>query len=419
MEFERSAIERYQLERIRQVILYVSEHSPYYKKRFAGTPLPLSLQDFAAFPFTSAEDLRADPVRFVCVSQEGIQRIVTLPTSGTTGLAKRIYFTPTDQELTIDFFRAGMSSLAIPGDHVLILLPAQREGSVGDLLRIGLLRLGCTPFAHGPFEYEGEVLRLIRDNDINILVGSPVQLHRLLRWDQAFSILKLGQIQKVLASTDILPETIRRNLQGLWGCKVFDHYGMTETGLGGGVECDAHMGYHLREADLYYEIIDPHTGQNLPMGQPGEVVVTTLTRTGMPLVRYRTGDISRLIPGVCACGSFIQRLEKIHRRILSGVVLKTGELYPSELDEVLFKIESLLDFSAVLDHGVSSDTLRLDVQMVKKGISEIDKLVMNALSTIPVVHSGMKYETLQVAVNQVERLHTPGQGMYKRSIAIL
>jgi len=419
MEFDRGDIKRYQLESIRHVIQYVSERSPFYRQHLLHLTLPQSFQDFGSFPFTTAEDLLADPSGFVCVTQDEIQRIVTLPTSGTTGTAKRIYFTAADQELTIDFFRAGMSTLAVPGDRVLILLPAQREGSVGNLLRLGLQRLGCTPFPHGPFDDEAAILRLIRENDINILVGSPVQLHRLLRWDQAFSILEHGQIQRVLVSTDTLPETIRLNLQIHWNCEVFDHYGMTETGLGGGVECAAHEGYHLREADLYYEIIDPHTGQNLPMGQPGEVVVTTLTRLGMPLVRYRTGDVSHLIPGKCSCDSFIQRMENIHARIAAGVELKSGLLYPPDLDEVLFKIESMLDFSGALVHGASSDTLRVNLLTINGERDDVSHLVMDALCAIPAIRSGLQSGTLQVDVNLVQNLPSPGKGMVKRSIPIM
>ncbi len=418
VDFGRSAVERYQLERIQQVIKNVSERSPFYRELFAGLVTPKTLLDFCEFPFTTAEDLRADPSRFVCVSQDEIHRIVTLPTSGTTGPTKRIYFTAADQELTIDFFQAGMSTLSAPGDRVLILLPVQREGSVGDLLRIGLQRLHCIPFPHGPFENEGEVLQLIRDNDINILVGTPIQLHRLLRWDQAFSIIEHGQIKKVLTSTDILPETIRMNLQTLWGCEVFDHYGMTETGLGGGVECAAHCGYHLRDADLYFEIIDHDTGQKLPEGQVGEVVVTTLTRVGMPLIRYRTGDISRLIPGVCSCGSFITRLEKIHSRILSGVETKSGILYPSELDDALFKLEPILDFSATLELDASSDLLHLDMLMIDGEINDFENLIQNLVSTIPAIHCGLHNGTLHVLVNHVETLPSPGRGMNKRKIII-
>ena len=104
-----------------------------------------SLRDLSHLPFTTPEDLRQDPGQFVCVSQDEVARIITLPTSGTSGLPKRIYFSAEDQELTVDFFQIGMSTLARPGDRVLILLPGPKPGTVGQLLTVGLERLGCNP----------------------------------------------------------------------------------------------------------------------------------------------------------------------------------------------------------------------------------------------------------------------------------
>lgn len=416
--FDRSVLEDWQFRQIKNIVAYVYERSPFYHQRFAGLPLPQSMLQFIELPFTTAEDIKADPGRFVCTSQDEIQRIVTLPTSGTTGSPKRVYFTARDQELTIDFFQVGMSTLAAPGDRVLILLPGQRPGSVGDLLCIGLERLGCIPISFGPFEEEKNVLDMINSRNINLLVGSPVQLHRLARYDQAHPVLKRGQIEKVLSSTDILSRIIRANLQLHWGCDVFDHYGMTETGLGGGVECEAHQGYHLREADLHFEIIDPLTGSLLPDGQSGEIVVTTLTREGMPLVRYRTGDISRFLPGSCPCGAFIKRLEKIHTRAQAGVKIKTGIIHPSDLDEALFTIESILDFSATLKRESAVDLLELCVRFVPGAGNTSRRGVINALEEIPAILQGMTTGTLKVQINEANGLVAPGTGVQKRTIHV-
>ena len=92
-----------------------------------------------------------------------------------------------------------------------------------------------------------------------------------------------------------MPEAIGRVLEERWGCRVYNHYGTTEMGLGGGVQCSARRGYHFREADLFVEIVEPRSGEPVPEGVTGEIVFTTLTRTGMPLIRYRTGDLSRFL----------------------------------------------------------------------------------------------------------------------------
>jgi len=415
-DFSRSTIERTQLERLNWVIQYTKQHSRFYRERFAHTPEALtSFRELSAFPFTSADDLRADPNRFVCVPQDDVQRIVTLPTSGTTGESKRVYFSAADQELTVDFFKIGMSTLTGPGDRVLILLPSLRPGTVGDLLKIGLERLGCTATIYGPVDDEEKVLRLIRELDANVLVGAPVHLHRLARWDEAYQILPKGQIRSVLSSTDTLANTIRANLQSIWGCEVFDHWGMTETGLGGGVECEAHQGFHLRAADLFVEIIDSETGQVLPEGEPGEVVITTLTRNAMPLIRYRTGDLSRLIPGECACGSFIPRLDRITNRVGAGIQLGSGLLTQSMLDEALFQIKEVLDFSVSYQKPI----LSLAFRMMRDEIDTVAETIQYMLRQNPIIRSEMERGDMEIKISMSEKpIQENPVLLHKRAISI-
>lgn len=400
--FDVQALEGYQLQRLREVVSYTRQRSPFYRERFKDCPLGFNrLSDLTQYPFTSAEDLQSAPSRFVCVSQEDIHRIVSLPTSGTTGRSKRVFFSAADQNLTIDFFRVGMSTLAEVGDRVLILLPGERPGSVGDLLHTALGLLGCIPYKYGPVDEEEKVLQFILTNHINLLVGTPVHLHRLACWDAAKSIIPQGQIRAVLTSTDTLPLAVRNHLKEVWGCEVFDHYGMTETGLGGGVECEAHLGCHLREADLFFEIIDPHNGRQLGPGEEGEVVVTTLTRNAMPLIRYRTGDISRLLPGVCACGSFIRRLEAVYCRLNTGIAIGNGTLHQSDLDEVIFKICGVSDFSATLQHEQKTDILKLEVKTVGCPVDRVKPLVLESVKGIPVLQWAMKKRELGVIVSEM------------------
>ena len=124
----------YQLARLQDTLRLVRARSAFYRRLSVEADEIATLDDLARLPFTTPQDIRDDPLAFLCVSQDEIGRVVTLDTSGTTGLPKRLYFTSADQELTVDFFKVGMSTFTQPGDRVLILLPAARPGSVGDLL---------------------------------------------------------------------------------------------------------------------------------------------------------------------------------------------------------------------------------------------------------------------------------------------
>lgn len=149
-QLTRQEIEAWQLRKLNETLAWVRTKSPFYRKQFAGMPGSINhFDEFRQFPFTTPDEIRKNPFQFVCVSQNEIQRIVTLQSSGTTGEPKRIFFTAEDQELTIDFFEVGMSTLTGRGERVLILLPGETPGSVGDLLRIGLRRLGAEPIPYG------------------------------------------------------------------------------------------------------------------------------------------------------------------------------------------------------------------------------------------------------------------------------
>lgn len=346
----REQIACYQLARINETITRARSLSPFYQRHLAERRENqlVRLTDFSEYPFTTAVDIADYGMQMICGSQSQISRVVTLTTSGTTGKPKRLYFTSSDQELTIDFFRCGMSALAGAGNKALILLPGERPGSVGDLLRQALQRNEVDVIGYGlVFEVPDAVAVMCREK-ADCLVGVPVQVLAMARYWERWNDSS-WMPKAVLLSTDHTPQVIVHELKRIWHCEVYDHYGMTEMGLGGGLECAAHSGYHLREADLYFEVIDPYSASPLPDGEYGEVVFTTLTRQGMPLIRYRTGDISRFIPEPCFCGSNLRRLERIKRRKDGMVEIWAGRAITiADLDEALFVLPDVINFTAEL-----------------------------------------------------------------------
>lgn len=360
----RAHLAAYQLAKLNETLALARSRSAFYREHFAGLPEGLgSLDQLADFPFTTADDIRQNPLRFVCTSQGDIARVVTLDSSGTTGEPKRLYFTRADQELTIDFFHVGMSTFTGPGDRVMILLPCERPGSVGDLLAIALERLEAAGIRHGLVRDPAETLAVMRRERVTGLVGIPAQVIRLVRGAAARGG-PTPALHSALLTTDHVPHAIKRAVEAAWGCTVYNHYGMTEMGLGGGVECAARRGYHLREADLLFEVIDPATGRPVSEGVEGEVVVTTLTRAGMPLIRYRTGDVSRFIPGPCPCGAQLKTLARVRARLAGRAELPGGQaLTRADLDEALFANDAVLGFSADLRGEWDSPTLHVAAEV--------------------------------------------------------
>ncbi|MDR2771172.1 MAG: AMP-binding protein, partial [Clostridiales Family XIII bacterium] len=308
----------YQLAMLRRTLQTAKEDSPFYAKRLSEIDIPREitcLADLRKIPFTTETDLRENGLFMLCVPQRDVSRIVTLHTSGSAGKPKRVYFTEEDQELTVDFFHYGMRVMTDETDLLLILLPCARPGSVGDLLRRGLARGGTASIPYGPVPRDDasadkEVLALIRERKVSAIVGGPVEISRLARSGPDCA----ASIRSVLLSTEYVSDENRRTIEECWDCKVFEHYGTTESGLGGAMACPVREGYHPREADLIFEIIDSESGCVLPDGAWGEVVFTTVTRRAMPFIRYRIGDLGRWLPAPCGCGSALKRLDKIADR---------------------------------------------------------------------------------------------------------
>ena len=378
-------LEKYQLTMLRKTLDLARQNSPFYRHHLSQTaPHDLnSMDDIALLPFTFPHDLATNGLQMLCVSQGEIARIITLQTSGTTSCPKRIYFTKEDLELTADFFSHGMKALVKPGQRVMVLMPGVNYGSVGERVETGLTRINCHTFVNCLVNDPKEVIDKINNLAIDCLIGLPAQVLSLARWPQTMAP---GRIKSVLLSGDYVPESIVKAIKKSWNCPVFNHYGLTETGLGGGVECQAQSGCHLREADLFLEIVD-QGGRTLPAGEEGEIVITTLTRTGMPLIRYRTGDISSFITSKCACGSKLKRLNRVKGRS----VYRVGErkLRLDHMDEAIFKIDDIMDFEVTITQ--QKERLLMDIEfwsLPDKGFN-LNLAIEEKLYNIPAVRQLM------------------------------
>lgn len=413
-----SEIRSWQLERIRQTIQYARERSPFYRERLAGSAGRdlRSFREFAHVPFTTAKHVRRDHLQFLCVSQSMIERVVTLLAPDPSDEPRKIYFTAKDLELTVDFFHRGMSTLVDSGQCVLILMPGERPWSVGDMLVKALERMNARGIVHGPVKDPEAAIEDIISHQADCLVAIPSQALALARHPRA-SEIPGGAIKTVLLSADYVPQSIAEELQRKWNCRVFSHYGTTETGLGGGVECEALDGLHLREADLYFEIVDPESGRPLPPGARGEVVFTTLNRKGMPLIRYRTGDLGAFHSDPCPCGTELPRIDKIAGRLNEMVRLATGDwLGIHDMDEIMFRLPEVLDYRVTITEEIEGHKLKLEIlPRPGSGLPGGDALKAGLLGS-PQIKAALKARRLEIEPIRLVRRLPVSSGAEKRSI---
>lgn len=324
------AMARWRLVKLAETLKWAVENSPHYRQSIAPESLCNILADLAAgragqaleaLPFTFSAQVAADSLSFLAVPQDEVEGIVSVPTSGTSGQAKRIFSSAADLEETVAFFEYGMRFLVGPskpgqakgGDRVALAMSPARPGNVGDLLGRGLARWNIPYLAHGfvPQNVTDEKrwLAELADWRPTCLVGVPPQMLAISRHRLAG---RLSHLKTMLLSGDVAEDRLVRELEkNLPGCRVFRHYGLTECGLGGAVECRQRAWPHLRD-DLWVEIIDEE-GRSLPPGQTGEITVTTLSRRAMPFLRYRTGDEGLLLAAPCPCGALRPRIKTLGR----------------------------------------------------------------------------------------------------------
>ena len=315
---------------LRAQLRLLGERSRFRRDIYARAELR-SLDDLAELPFTTAVDIIQSGKDMLCVSPREVARVVTLSSSGTSGTSKRLYFTRGDLERTVAFFAEGMDVICRKGDRAAIVMPDSNELGLTALLTEGLARIGVEAGTVPPRDHADTAAQL-RDFGPDVIVGAPVFLRRI-----ALESVDIKP-RAVLVSTDYCAESAVKTIARVWGSEVFTHYGLTETGLGCAVQCRELDGMHIRSDELYIEIVDPSTGAPLPDGTPGEIVISTLRREAMPLIRYRTGDIG--IKGLCRCGA--PSLMKVLGR--ADELSRTPSLY--ELDELLLGCDGILDFSA-------------------------------------------------------------------------
>ena len=426
-QLTRKEIEDFQLFKLRGILSYALEKSLFYQNLFTKEGVRpedvRSVDDLAEVPFTYPTDLAESPYRFLCISLAEVKRVYTFSTAGTTGNPKKVFFPSHELGEISDYMGAAMKTVAMCGgagesDYtVFILLPDGKPDSQANLLAEGVKKYGGKPVKADLTLDAGEQIKTIAKTNPDILFGSVSRLWRMTQeTKQSHELSQIG-VKALFLTSEYLPRAMRQDLKEIWGSDVYLHYGMTEMGFGGGIECSAHNGFHFNETDFLFEVVDPLTGKRLECDEKGELAFTTLSRKGMPLIRYRTGDLACLTSKPCECGaSTLQRIGEIRGRVKSEVKIGRGEVYPSLFDDALYKIPGLVDYRIFLDKEGERDSLTCKVELIERR-KKVQEEIRRSLSEMPSIKEATEADLItEPQVELVDRGALKRKGRAKQHI---
>ena len=354
-----------QLEAITKELATLKERSPFYAKRFEGIDLGdiKTQEDFEKLPFTDKGDLReAYPLGLAAVPQEKIVRIHS--SSGTTGTPVIIPYTKKDvEDWAIQFARCYEYAGVTPSDRVQIT-PGYGLWTAGIGFQAGCELLGAMAIPMGPGNTEKQ-LQFMVDMESTVFTATASYALLIAEEVEKRGIKDKIKLKKLITGSERAGEKIRKRIIDGLGVEYYDIYGLTEVyGPGIGINCQHTHGMHVWSDYVYLEIINPETGEVLPDGEWGEIVLTTLQKEGAPLIRFRTHDLSRIIPGECACGhNEHPRLDTLTGRSDDMMKIHGVNVFPAQIEEVLKEFPELSsEYQIRISHLDGRDWMRIYVE---------------------------------------------------------
>ncbi len=336
----RPSLEALQLERLRDVMTRVRANVPLYAERLAGCAVPYALDDVAGLPFTRKSDLRDSyPLGMLAVPRHEVARIHA--SSGTSGNPTITAYTTTDLAVWAEVCARSLAMAgAMPGDMFQVAWGyGLFTGGLG--MHAGAERLGCAvvPASSGNTLRQLQLLEALPVAGIGCTPSYALYLAERMRSENKFpSALRLA-----VCGAESWTLQMRAQLEAALGVIATNIYGLTEV-IGPGVaqECAvAKAGMHVQEDHFLCEVIDPDTGQRVADGTRGELVITTLTREAMPVLRYRTGDLTAMTREPCACGRTTARIDWLTGRVDDMIIVRGVNVFPTAIEEVLLGFDEL------------------------------------------------------------------------------
>ena len=357
----RDDIKACQFEKLNRMLDYASK-TPFYKDRLPSKIK--SFSDFQKIPFLSKNDLRdAFPYGLLSCPKENIVRVSA--SSGTTGIPTFSYCSKNDLN---DFTRNEMlhfSHTGLSSADTIQCMTAFNLFTAGWGCYQGSIGLGATIIPCGPGNTQRQI-SLLKQLKPNYSFSNPSYLQYLL---EVMTKDDFDNIELKVAITggEVLTKEFQNLAKKKYNIEVYNFYGMTEFATHIGSECNYHDGLHINEDYLYAEIIDPDTGLVVPDGEYGELVLTNLKREAMPLIRYRTRDITRFIPQQCACGRTHIRMESITHRIDDMLIINGVNIFPSQIEECIYKnLDTATNYLIRISNNKSLKKMQIDIEIPKE-----------------------------------------------------
>jgi len=362
----RSGLEKLQLERLQETVQRVASKVPFYQRRFAELGVKpgdiQSLADVRRLPFTTNMDLRTTyPDGLLAV---GLQQAVRLHTSsGTTGKPKALFFSRKDVENAAELMARSLVMTGITSSDVFQNMMGYGLFTGGLIMHYGAEKVGCLVIPAGPGTSERQLM-LMQDfgtTAVHILPSYALYFAGFLE-QRGINPRQHLKLRKAFVGAEPHTEETRLRIEAALGCDVYNSYGLTEmNGPGVAFECEHKAGLHLWEDNFLLEIIDPATAQPLPDGQVGELVLTSLRREAMPLLRYRTRDLTSLIPEPCACGRTHRRLNRITGRSDDMLIVRGVNIFPQQIERVLMSLPQVGRNYVILIEGLDDLTVKAEL----------------------------------------------------------
>lgn len=353
-----------QLADIRTQLRRVREAGGFYSKKLEGIDIESvnSQEDFEKLPFSEKNDLReAYPLGLQAVPDSEIVRIHS--SSGTTGIPVIIPYTKKDVDDWAEMFARCYEMAGLTNTDRVQITPGYGLWTAGIGFQAGAERLGAMVIPMGPGNTDKQ-LKMMADMQASVLCATSSYALLLAEEIARRGIGAHIHLKKGIIGSERWGEKMRARIASELGVKLYDIYGLTEVyGPGIGISCACENGMHLWDDYIYFEVIDPKTGTVVPDGTVGELVITTLKKEGAPLIRYRTHDLTRILPGECACGSAYPRIDTILGRTDDMVKVKGVNIFPRQIDEVIAETPGASsEYQFMIDHMNGRDICTLFVE---------------------------------------------------------